>query len=519
VQESPWTADTFGVRTPAPSADGRPASQRVAVTAGVVALLAMAAWVAAVGPGGTGVRVVFDLAEVVAAGGAALSCVIRARRCVPGTDRVAWLSFGVACGAWASGQAVWSWYELVVARDVPFPSWADAGFLCFPVFGAIGLITLGSGRVHFGSRARATLDGLLVAVSLFGLSWLTALGGVVRDSGQSAFAVAIAVAYPVGDLVLLSLAVLLTARSLDRGFLRVLTAGMAAMAVADSGFVYATSTGKFATGGVIDVAWIAAFALIALAGVMAPRDGTINSSNPVALRIFLPYVPFAVAIGALVVSEWSSARDRVGVLAAVLLVAVVLGRQAVILLDNQQLVRELRAQQEQLTHLAFHDPLTGVANRALFADRLLHAAAAAARSGQLLTVSYVDVDDFKQVNDSYGHSTGDALLVAIADRLTASVRPGDTVARLGGDEFALLLPAAEIDPAELNERLRASFAEPFLLAGEQRQVSVSVGVVSAPVTGAPEHAAEYVMHVADQAMYAVKAQRKTARAVAAVPTA
>jgi len=99
-------------------------------------------------------------------------------------------------------------------------------------------------------------------------------------------------------------------------------------------------------------------------------------------------------------------------------------------------VSERTGLEEELKHQAFHDALSGLANRALFRDRLEHALARATRSKSSLAVLFLDLDDFKLINDSLGHTAGDALLVAVAGRLSASLRSGDTAARFGGDEFA-----------------------------------------------------------------------------------
>lgn len=143
-------------------------------------------------------------------------------------------------------------------------------------------------------------------------------------------------------------------------------------------------------------------------------------------------------------------------------------------------VSEVRAMQEQLHHRAFHDPLTGLANRALFADRVEHALAGAARSSDRPTLLLLDLDDFKQVNDSYGHPAGDAVLATVAQRLLGTVRPQDTVARLGGDEFAVLLDDGGIEEGErLAHRLLSSVRMPVAAGTVVASVGASVGVVCA----------------------------------------
>ena len=172
---------------------------------------------------------------------------------------------------------------------------------------------------------------------------------------------------------------------------------------------------------------------------------------------------------------------------------------------NGRDVGERKALLDQLAHQAFHDPLTGLANRALFYDRVTHALALAHRQGRTVTVLFLDLDDFKQVNDSLGHAEGDRLLTLIAARLRACARATDTVARLGGDEFAVLVEettgAPSADP--LIDRIREQMRFPFILAGREVRMSASIGSAEA-VNGD----ADAVLRHADLAMYSAKRAEK-----------
>ncbi len=159
--------------------------------------------------------------------------------------------------------------------------------------------------------------------------------------------------------------------------------------------------------------------------------------------------------------------------------------------------------EEELAHQAFYDGLTDLPNRALFLDRLNHAMKRARRKkDQEFAVLFLDVDRFKDVNDSLGHVVGDQLLVAVARRLEASVRPGDTVARLGGDEFAVLLDdlRRREDAVEVAARILKDLREPFPLGGHEVYATVSIGL--AP--GRLEDGAEDLLRDADTAMYRAK---------------
>ena len=176
---------------------------------------------------------------------------------------------------------------------------------------------------------------------------------------------------------------------------------------------------------------------------------------------------------------------------------------------------ELQRLNEQLQHDAFHDTLTGLANRALFTDRLEQALQRQQRRSEGgFAVLFLDFDRFKLVNDSLGHGTGDALLVALGERLTECVRLGDTVARLGGDEFTILLEnVASLEEAtHTAERIQLELAKPFKVAGHTLYTSASIGIVASQnfmnSSEAEHDSADAVVRDADLAMYRAKALGK-----------
>jgi diguanylate cyclase (GGDEF)-like protein/PAS domain S-box-containing protein len=173
-------------------------------------------------------------------------------------------------------------------------------------------------------------------------------------------------------------------------------------------------------------------------------------------------------------------------------------------------IAEHRSRHAELSRLAMHDPLTGVRNRALLDHDIDRALRARDRDGGVVAVLYLDLDDFKAINDAYGHDAGDLALVVLSTRLRDALREEDTVARLGGDEFVLAahLPAAQ-DARELRDRVELLCGEPVALGARTLAVQVSVGMALIDFSGCTPAQA---LAAADAAMYTVKRERKSATA-------
>ncbi len=172
-------------------------------------------------------------------------------------------------------------------------------------------------------------------------------------------------------------------------------------------------------------------------------------------------------------------------------------------------VTDRRALEEQLTRQAFEDPLTGLANRALFRDRLGHALSRLSRSTRSIAVLMLDLDGFKAINDSMGHDAGDEALKEIAARISGAARPGDTVGRLGGDEFTILLEEIDATFADyVADRILELVRQPLLIQNVHLRVSASIGIV---VSDAHEMTPEAILRDADIAMYRAKADGRDRR--------
>lgn len=252
-----------------------------------------------------------------------------------------------------------------------------------------------------------------------------------------------------------------------------------------------------------------------------------SDAAPFTLRHTLGWAAFAgAAVAALAAAAGAAFRDSPTLLAAAFLVAAVatvsltfqglaariLARLDAAVSERDTLQTELvaaRKTREEWRTLAYHDDLTGLPNRSLLLDRLGLAIAHARRLGGHLALLFLDLDDFKSVNDSLGHGIGDRLLVELATRVRASVRAGDTVARFGGDELVVLLDSVTgaADAAHVAAKVLAAVQAPFRLDGHEIRVAASIGVSVYPGDGTSP---DELVSRADAAMYRHKRRERAA---------
>ena len=428
--------------------------------------------------------------ELVMAGSAAL-CL--ARGVLVRQDRGAWLALGAALTLYAAGDLYWN-AQLADLEDPPYPSLADAGWLAYylPAYLAIGLLL----RARVGRlRPSQWLDGLIGVLAIAALAVATVLDPVLGVSGNTA-EVATNLAYPVGDLALLIVtlaAVVLVGRRPGRAWIA-LVAGLALFAVCDSAYLLQVAAGTYAEGGLVDAGWPIAATLLALAAwqPMAPaRERPVSFAAEQAVT-----AGFALlALGVLALDLVQPVNTAAHVLALVAMVAIVarLGLAA----------RESRGLEQARSVEANTDELTGLANRRSFYAHLDRRLAALTVTGESAALLLLDLDHFKEFNDSLGHGAGDDLLSEVARRLRACVPAATFIARLGGDEFVVLLPdgSGEQQAADAAHAVQQALAEPVELAGLACHASASVGIAVAPEHGLDRTT---LLRRADIAMYRAK---------------
>ncbi|WP_143162587.1 GGDEF domain-containing protein [Couchioplanes caeruleus] len=466
---------------------------------------------------------------------------LRGWRRAAGTPRTGSLLLALALFSYGAGQTAWCYYELY-ADEPPFPSLADVGYVASVLFLVVGMAVLVPGRLR---RVLTGLDGALIASSLLYLSWALVLGPIVRGGAGSPLEWSLLLLYPVADIATIGIALMVMARAgtAERGPLLTVALGALGLAIADSVFAYLVHQDQYEAGGLADLGWVVGFLLVGygiwwrgpatacarpaeaadeVAGARVRVDAELPERFSL-LRLVLPYTPLAVGMVTtlvLVLRDWT--LDPVLYLMAMGVVVLVVCRQLAAIRDNLKLNRRLRSavaqlqeRERQLEFLAFHDPLTGLANRALFHQRAALALARQDRLGTPLAVLYIDLDGFKAVNDRLGHAAGDALLQLVAERLRGCVRSTDILARLGGDEFAVIMePIHDArDASVLADRVVQVIAEPFPLDNGTARVTASIGIATRTVG---EGDGDALLRRADAAMYAAKAGGKS-RSVLARP--
>ncbi|WP_329007493.1 EAL domain-containing protein [Micromonospora rifamycinica] len=472
---------------------------RVGAVVAAVAVVLELVWLLAALPEAA---LVSDVTATAVAGWASYACARTMRR-HPAPLRRFWALLALTMGLSAGGRLLWT-VDRLRADELPHTPLIWAVFTAGIVTGTAALLAALTAPRSMVGRARTVLDGVIVGLALIPIGWVV----VFRDLAAADLADplrTLGLLYPMIDLMQLTILVAVAgpARPVWPP-LTLLGASLATRAGADAVYVSLVAHGGYAAGHPVDVCWPLSYLLIGIATTRPPPptcDGTEEigeSPLPSWWRVALPYLPVGGAIIALVLARRPTGQTPplvfVGMMA---LLGVLALRQGLAANENLRLVARLR-------RLAYADQLTGLPNRLMFNRRLRQAL----REGPPVAVLLLDLDGFKQVNDRFGHATGDTLLTSIAVRMRTAVGDDGTIARLGGDEFAVLVDGDRpVAPERLAARLLAAL-QPS--PGEE-----DVGVHPSASIGIAEFGPQHATHTdllrdADIAMYAAKAAGKSA---------
>jgi diguanylate cyclase (GGDEF)-like protein len=421
------------------------------------------------------------------------ACVVTARR----HRRMRWPLLLLGAGALADAAGDVSFYILSIAYgEAPVPNVSDIAYLVdYPLLAA-GLLLIVRRRTP-GWDIASAIDAAIVAVSAGYLAYEFIIAPSV-DTSAGFLANAVSAAYPIGDLMLITVGARLMLGAGPRTVpLRMLGGYLALVLYADTAYAIQELNGTYRDGNYLDAVWMGA-AFVLAAGMlhpgvpaMAARSSTVTPDATFGRLTMLAVAAGTAPTSMMIEVLWHrSPHVLVAAAACNVLFFLVLFR----------MVGLVRAQRLA----AITDGLTGLRSRRYFEQALRTEAARAVRSRHPLSMLLLDIDHFKQVNDTFGHDGGDRVLVEVAHRLGQTVRPGDLVARYGGEEFTVLLPSADRSQAtEIAERVRRGVGAVPIAVGEGRlhRVTVSVGVAFLPID--TDDASSLVLY-ADRALYAAK---------------
>jgi diguanylate cyclase (GGDEF)-like protein len=452
-------------------------------------------------PSVTAKNIVFVLVGISAAGAIVAGILVHR----PGHPLSWWL---LAWGflLFAGGDAVLTYHEGALGVGLPFPSIADALYLAAYLPITAGLVLMIRSRAP-GREWASLVDAMIVATGVGILMWVISMNLYADDPARSLLGRLILTAYPLMDVVLLAVLVRLLFVPGKRPLAyHLFSASLGLLLLADTAYAGRVLASVYATGNPIDAGWLlsyVAFGAAALHQSMAtvseavPKpEAKLTWGRLVLLTGALLMVPGVVAVQA-ALGQPAAVPIMVG--ASVVLFLLVAARMAI-------MIDQRKALEQRLEFQAFHDPLTGLPNRALLGDRLEQALARTGRQAGKAAMLLVDLDNFKPVNDSFGHEAGDQLLLEVAKRLRGFLRPTDTAARLGGDEFVILLEGVEGEEQAVGvaKRVVEVLQAPFTLGEEEVAVGASVGIALSEAQDRPRD----LLRKADLALYRIKAKGK-----------
>ena len=434
-------------------------------------------------------------AVVVCAG---LACLTRALR--SGPERAAWLAISASILAWAGGEIWWT-LHIEGNPNAPYPSPADLGYLAFYPLAVLGLYLLLRARAGELDR-RLWMDGLIAALGTGALGAALLFEFVADRTSGSPVEVATTLAYPFGDVVLVSLIVGIIALTRWRPgrTWTLLLGGLAVMAVADVAFTLQAYEATVPGGDWVEPIYLLSAVLLGAEAWQPQADRILPDARFDGWREMIVPGIVAVAMIALVILQYFSHASALTTILWSATMLSVIARLALSLRENKRLLDQVRT-----------DRLTGLGSQAgMQMDLELREHS----PQEPLTVILLDLNGFKRYNDSFGHPAGDKMLAMLGRRLKAALGPRATGYRLGGDEFLVLVEGGISDLGlERRDEIAVGAAEALTSKGKGFDLSAAWGIASVPEEA---ESAEEAMQLADVRMYAQKESRRLAWSVEAI---
>ena len=420
------------------------------------------------------------------------------------------------------GQITWTLNENVLHATVLFPSWADVGYLAAYPIALMAILFLPGQRRSPTNRPRIIFDAVIAMIGVVTFSWYFVLGPSIMHSDASMFSRLLGALYPLCTLVLIFCLILLTVRNNQRMMRPVtylLFMALVLLTIANTIYNFQQLHNGYLTGSLIDLGWPLGFLLLGLAArgmylLQQPQateqitDSKQTSKQNTSWQILIPYawVPTLAILLLFIWRREDQSNLVIGVVAGtIILLSLVLARQVVAVRELHALYVNndaLATANKQLEIQATHDALTGLPNRSFLQKRLEQEAHVAHENNIPAALLLLDLDRFKEVNDTLGHIVGDVLLQKIGQRLQSYLHSNDLIARLGGDEFAIVLPATDADGAVRTARtLIGALDMPILVDGHAFSIGGSIGIALTPEQGFD---VTTLLRCADVAMYVAK---------------
>jgi diguanylate cyclase (GGDEF)-like protein len=444
-----------------------------------------------------------------------------------------WYLMATGVAAFSAGDFFEDYDGLKLHASSPHPTTANAFYLAGYLLLLVAAVFL-SRNPNRSGRREDYADAAIISLGALAISWDLLMNAYVYDASLSPYQKLVILVYPAMDIALIFVAFRsLLFGSANRPYHRLVATGLLVVVGTDFAHQILVRHADHAGGTAVNAGFLLAYVILGAAALhpsVAEADPIAEKQKPSIYqqetngRGRIPVVAFAGFIppSILLVAASLNLSVNVPVMSALCLsvfaliylrmmwlIGRITGQTNEIEVHAHALEashRQRDALEADLRHLAFHDELTGLANRALLHDRVEHALASAPRSGKSVALCFGDLDGFKTVNDTLGHNVGDSVLVRASRLLSSIVRPGDTVARLGGDEFAVLMVDVE-DPrtaVDFAHRIVSVLKNAPDFEGHQVGLSISVGVAY----GDADKTTEQLLSEADSAMYEAKEKGK-----------